>query len=151
MPMQKQQRSRSLRRNDDEMSDASMDQAYGQRVRGSWEINKTVSISVIIALFAWTVSGVWFAAQQSAALQSDHTAISELQADQKDNDKQRVEILLHLSNMDQSLKDILNYGLPRSNPTQVLMPSSGASPGSTQIIMPGATAPTGRMSAQPAN
>jgi hypothetical protein len=119
---------------DDSLSGPTMDQAFGQRARGGsgWEINKTVSISVIVALFAWTVSGVWFAAQQSAALSADHTAIAQLQANEKDNDKQRVEILLHLSNMDQSLKDILNYGLsPRSGATQVLVPSNSA----PQVIM----------------
>ena len=144
---------RSSQRDDGErMSDALLDQAYGQRVRGNWEINKTVSISVIIALFAWTVSGVWFAAQQSAALQSDHTAIVQLQSDEKDNDKQRVEILLHLSNMDQSLKDILNYGLPRNGQTQLILPSNSGQPSSpTQIIMP-ASPPSARSSpSQPGN
>jgi hypothetical protein len=118
-------------RNGEGMSDASMDQAYGQRARGGWEVNKTVSISVIIALVTWTVSGVWFAATQNANINTHSTAIAQLQANEKENDKQRVEILLHLSNMDQSLKDILNYGLPRN--AQVYVPPGTPTSGNTII------------------
>lgn len=83
--------------------------------RGGWEINKTVSITVILALVTWTVSGVWFAAQQSAGLQADHSAIAALQSDEKEAQKQSMEILLHVSSMDQTLKDILTYGMPRGS------------------------------------
>jgi hypothetical protein len=103
------------------------------------QINWTAS-ATIVALFTWTISGVWFAATQSAAITANHntetaaiavnnSAIAQLQANEKENDKQRVEILLHLSNMDQSLKDILNYGLPRN--TQMMVP---AQPGGNTII-----------------
>jgi hypothetical protein len=102
------------------------------------QINWTAS-ATIVALFTWTISGVWFAATQSAAIAANHNtetaaiavnnqAIAQLQANEKENDKQRVEILLHLSNMDQSLKDILNYGLPRNGSVLVPAPSSNGSP-----------------------
>lgn len=104
------------------------------------QINWT-ACATIVALFTWTVSGVWFAATQNAAITANHNtetaaiavnnqAISQLQSNEKENDKQRVEILLHLSNMDQTLKDILTYGLPHT--AQVLVPSS--SPSGNTII-----------------
>jgi hypothetical protein len=103
--------------------------------RGGIQINWT-ACATIIALFTWTISGVWFAATQSAAITANHAsetaaiavdnqAIAQLQANEKENDKQRVEILLHLSNMDQSLKDILNYGLPRNAQLMVPTPTQG--------------------------
>jgi hypothetical protein len=113
------------------MSDATMDQAYGQRSRGGLQINWT-ACATIIALFTWTISGVWFAATQASSLTTAQAAIVQLQtsakettlqmqADEKDNEKQRVEILVHLSNMDQTLKDILNYGMPRN--AQIMVPA----------------------------
>jgi hypothetical protein len=123
------------RRQNEPIPEPLMDQAYGQRARGTsgWEINKTVSISVIVALIAWTVSGIWTIATQNATINGHSTAIAQLQANEKENDKQRVEILLHLSNMDQSLKDILNYGMPRN--TQVMIPTSQAGTTNTPIIL----------------
>lgn len=92
-------------------------------MRGGLRINWT-AMATIVALFTWTVSGVWFAASQNASLTTAQAAITQLQisqkenrdqmtANEKENEKQRVEILVHLSNMDQTLKDILNYGMPR--------------------------------------
>jgi hypothetical protein len=115
--------------------------------RAGIQINWT-ACATIIALFTWTISGVWFAATQSAAITANHAsetaaiavdnqAIAQLQANEKENDKQRVEILLHLSNMDQSLKDILNYGLPRN--TQMIVPAQPS----------GNTAPTFNIEAAP--
>lgn len=75
----------------------------GDGIRINW-----MAISVIIALFAWTASGIWFAATQNAGLKSAQEAIAQLQVDEKENDRQRVEILLHLSSMDQTLKDLLS-------------------------------------------
>jgi len=124
---------RQNRPSDDEaMSNTLMDQAYGQRARGGWRFDSSLNTGVIIALIVEAISGVWFMSQQSALLTSDHASIVQIQADAKENDKQRVEILLHLSNMDQSLKDLLNYGLPRTAATQVLMPSNSQAP---QVIM----------------
>jgi hypothetical protein len=112
-------------RDDDPMSDTLMDQAYGQRARGGWRLDRSLNAGVIIALIVEAISGIWFMSQQSALLTADHASIIQLQTDEKDNDKQRVEILLHLSNMDQSLKDILNYGLPR-NAQVYVPPTAGA-------------------------
>jgi hypothetical protein len=63
------------------------------------------ALATIIALFTWTVSGVWFAAGQSSSLNTATASIAQLQADEKENDKQRIEILLHLQSIDQTLKD----------------------------------------------
>jgi hypothetical protein len=119
-------------RDDEAISDTLMDQAYGQRARGGWRFDRSLNAGVIIALIVEAISGVWFMSQQSALLTADHASIVQIQSDAKENDKQRVEILLHLSNMDQSLKDLLNYGLPRTPATQVLMPANSQAPG--QII-----------------
>jgi hypothetical protein len=100
--------------------------------RGGIHVNWT-AIATIMALFTWTVSGVWFAATQNASIIANHNsetaainstnaAIAQLQSNEKENDKQRVEILLHLSSIDQSLRDILNNGMPRNAP-MMLVPS----------------------------
>jgi len=133
MTNRRNQNTNNRPQDDERISDALMDQSYGQRARGGWRFDRSLNAGVIIALIVEAISGVWFMSQQSALLTADHASIVQIQSDAKENDKQRVEILLHLSNMDQSLKDLLNYGLPRTAPTQVLLPSSAQAP--AQVIM----------------
>jgi hypothetical protein len=139
--------SREYRPTEGGMSDASMDQAYGQRARGGIQIN-WAAVSVVLTLAGAIVSFVVLATIQSAAIATNHTtettaiatsnaAIAQLQIDEKDNAKQMVEVLVHLSSMDQTLKTLLTYGVPRAG---LISPSTG---GGNTIIQqaPAAEAP----------
>jgi hypothetical protein len=86
------------------------------------------ALGVIATLVGAIISFVWLAATQNAAIATNHTiestaitanqtSIAQLQANEKENDKQRVEVLLHLQSIDQTLKD-WSYGSPRGVPTQ---------------------------------
>jgi hypothetical protein len=115
---------------DERISDTLMDQGYGQRSRGiaiNW-----AAVSVVLTLAGAIVSFIVLATIQSSAISANHAsettaiatsnaAIAQLQIDEKDNAKQMVEVLVHLSSMDQTLKTILTYGVPRGG----IAPASG--------------------------
>jgi hypothetical protein len=140
MTNRRNQRSGRSRGEDDRMSDASLDQAYGQRARGNTQVN-WAAVGVIVTLIGTMFSFIWMAATQNAAITANHNtettaiattnaAVTQLQLDKKDNDKQMVEILLHLSSMDQTLKTILTYGVPRA----VMSPEQSPIGGGNTII-----------------
>jgi hypothetical protein len=119
------------------------DSAISRGVTINW-----AALGVVGTLFLSMISFVWLAATQNSAITANHNtetaaiatsnaAIYQLQVDQKENGKQMVEVLLHLSSMDQTLKTILTYGVPRAG----LAPQTG---GGNTIIQqaPAAEAPS---------
>jgi hypothetical protein len=91
------------------------------------------AVSVVLTLAGAIVSFIVLATIQSSSISANHAsetasiatsnaAIAQLQVDEKDNAKQMVEVLVHLSSMDQTLKTILTYGVPRAG---LVPPSAG--------------------------
>jgi hypothetical protein len=87
------------------------------------------AVAVVLTLLGAIVSFVILATTQSAAIAANHNtettaiatsnaAIAQLQLDEKDNSKQMMEVLVHLASMDQTLKTILTYGVPRAAPPE---------------------------------
>ena len=97
-------------------------------VRVNW-----AAVGVIVTLMLTSVSFVWMAATQNSAINANHAsettaiasanaAITQLQSDERDNNKQTVEILLHLSSIDQTLKD---WHWAQANAAVIPAPATG--------------------------
>ena len=134
------------RRQETPMSDTAMDQAYGQMAEGGFQINWNafgVIGSFLFSAVAVIVYGVnmnasinQYHAMDAQAIATAQAAITQLQTDEKEDGKQRIEMLLHLQSIDQTLKDW-------THPPQVLSPPTG-----NTIINTGPAQPT-RHTVQP--
>ena len=110
------------------MSDTAMDQAYGQMARGGFQINWN-AIGVIASFVFSSVAVIVYGVNMNASINTNHAidtqaiataqaSIAQLQADEKEANKQSIEMLLHLQSIDQTLKDW-------SHPPQVIAPPTG--------------------------
>jgi hypothetical protein len=144
-----QPRNRSPRRDNDEMSDASMDQAFGQRARGgpsnfeNWKfVVGLISFIGMTAFQGGTI--IWQMSHQNDRITAVETNQATMQADLRAEQTARIDTNTHLTAIEQYIKDVRDdevrratqpmpapiYMAPQQQPAQVILqqPSRLSSP-----------------------
>lgn len=142
MMAQRRNRTPGTYQRSEPMTEAALDQAYGQRNRGGFLVNWT-ALGVVGSFLFSAVIVIAYAVNMNATVASNHALenarldaqqaqITQLLTDARDTAKQNLEILLHLSSIDQTLKDKSHEG-----ETRVYIPSTGNPPtGNTINVLP---------------
>lgn len=102
------------------------DPGYAYQRPRSFIINWS-AVSIAVPLFGAIFAFIWMAATQNAVMQQNHVtetaaiaasnaAIAQLQADSKEQAKQQVDMVIQLTSINQTLKTMLTYGVPRAAP-----------------------------------